>query len=1687
MADNVEVTVSQQTASVEVGGSVQATVAVSTQSASISVSPSVDTVVMMPGLQGPVGPIGPQGPSGEVGPTGPIGPSGATGISVTGVSGSGTGAYFLLGNGSTVGPVNIQGPSGATGPTGPQGSQGIQGIQGVTGATGATGATGPSGATGVSITGVSGSGTGAYFFLNNGSLVGPINIQGPSGNTGPTGPTGPQGSQGIQGPSGATGVTGSTGATGPQGSTGPTGVSITGVTGSGTGAYFLLNNSTSIGPINIQGPSGNTGHAGQQGQQGIQGIQGPSGATGVTGATGPQGSIGPTGPTGVSITGVSGSGTGAYFLLNNSSTIGPINIQGPSGNTGHAGQQGEQGVQGSTGPTGPTGPAGSQGNVGHPGGESHIFKFSTSTIDSDPGLGRIRLNHSTYSSTTSLYVDDNDLGGDSISVWISTLDDVIGSRIRIFSKSNPSKWITFRITSVNNVQSGYTKINVYFLDNSEFFSDEEEIVFTFAPAAEGPTGPAGAQGPAGATGVAGAQGAQGTAGAVGATGISITGVTGAGAAVYFQLNNSTSIGPINILGPSGQSGISGQQGSQGIQGSTGPTGPTGPAGSQGSLGHPGGESYVFKFSTSIVDDDPGIGTIRFSSATYTNVATLFVDNNDLNGDSLSLWLSTLDDVLGSRVRIFSKSNPSKWITFKIIATNTAGAGYTKLNILFVDYNESFLNDEEIVFTFAPAAEGPTGPTGPAGGSVTGVSGSGSSVSFLLSGGVVTAPVNIQGPAGTTGPSGVFGGDSQSFYFSSNTTYGDPKSGELKFNTSNLLSSTGLIVDNLDSHFVLITGWTHSFIDADKPYDVGKIKITSISGSSNFVTLNVTGNLCHQNGFDVIPIQGVVTGKQYFTSGEIVVLSFVGSGPIGVSGLVGAAGPTGPQGSTGPTGPIGTGISVTGVTGAGTGVYFLLNNSTSIGPINIQGPTGPSGAQGETGIQGIQGIQGAAGPQGVQGAPGSQGIQGPSGATGAMGPEGPQGPQGADGPTGATGPQGSTGPTGATGSTGPTGPTGPIGTGISITGVTGAGTGTYFQLNNNTSIGPINIQGPSGASGAGPQGETGPQGIQGPSGATGNTGPQGAQGIQGPSGETGATGPTGPIGPTGISITGVFGTGIETYFQLDNSTSIGPINIQGPTGATGASGESGPAGTATTGTMGGEGFYFDWIRMEDAGELLNFTHACPDPNNFWPGNTGGYIYPIGWARIDDSYRNYVTGLIINTGDSHGNTVKKWVESFNNPAPTGNLIHIYSHKDGPSKYESYWVTGGVVKYGSNCTPNNNPAYYLVPVTQFGVIHETATPAWTPDTFVHGEKVSTIINRAGKAGADGVFGGGDLLPSISNTYKIGQDAGHWTELWANNLHIASITTNLSANNASVEIQAPLVPSNTNTFDLGTISLVWSNSFVGNTHTDALTPINGSTIEAASHLSPSADATYDLGSADKRWRDLYLSNASIKMSGGNMTGWVHLSVQDNGSLAISVPQAYDQVGGTVGAIMTGASSTEPSFLSGSFSSGISVGGGVLVADTAGVTFAGSTNFTSGISVGGGIFSADTTSVNFSGSITESIEDLGVWEAGYIPAREGYSTTRLEISFTGAALKQLVITTTATGLFFRDIVPGKSMVIKISGNPNGEDVANSFLSGTKVNFAGIQPVALKRGRVGLLSVMAFGTGNTSCIASWAETDHTAY
>jgi hypothetical protein len=258
-----------------------------------------------------------------------------------------------------------------------------------------------------------------------------------------------------------------------------------------------------------------------------------------------------------------------------------------------------------------------------------------------------------------------------------------------------------------------------------------------------------------------------------------------------------------------------------------------------------------------------------------------------------------------------------------------------------------------------------------------------------------------------------------------------------------------------------------------------------------------------------------------------------------------------------------------------------------------------------GVGGGIGNTGPTGPQGPQGNTGATGPQGPTGSTGSTGPEGLQGN------TGATGPQGPTGNTGSTGLAGDRYST-TSSTGINLGGITvgdsvfltvesdlayskvqnilvAAGLTQYFEgqviryAGTGLTLSVTGLTGTGTLSAwdvnlAGAVGQAGEQGIQGNTGATGPQGPQGntgATGEQGPQGNTGASGAQGPTGATGplpsdyvISFNGVTGTitGVNSWNELTGSVSTAFVRdvVSGPgIGVSEATEGSAPFSTTVT--------------------------------------------------------------------------------------------------------------------------------------------------------------------------------------------------------------------------------------------------------------------------------------------------------------------------------------------------------------------------------------------------------------------------------------------------------------------------------------------------------------------------------------------
>ena len=1714
----VDVNLSSSSANVEVNTSSGANVTQSSTSVEVTSSRVTEASSILVGAQGPPGPSGGAGPSGTSGASGNIGPTGVSGASITGVSGSGTGVYFLLDNNTTIGAINIQGPSGA------DGSQGSQGD---------TGESGPSGATGLS------------------------------------------------------GISGLTGPSGSAGASGPTGVSITGTIGTGTTSFFLLDNGTQIGPINIQGPSGASGNDGVQGDQGEQG------------EVGSQGDSGPTGTTGAHITGIIGTGSISYLLLSNGNQIGPVNVQGPSGATGASGISGLIGVSGMSGIKGEQGDAGEtgpDGATGHFGGDSFAFAFGTDTSDSDPGNGKVKFDDSSYSAVSAIFIDDLDSEGDSITAWIDSLDDVLASRIRIFAKNDPSKWITFRVTASNTSKTGYTQLNVYYIAHSDSFNDNEPIVFSFSPAAKGDKGDTGSdgstgstgstgaagevgatgtsitgtigtgdtaffllddgsqigpvniQGPSGSDGAQGEQGDQGdqgisgisgmvgqtgpsgadgesgisgATGPSGATGVSVTGIIGTGTTAYFLLGNGNQVGPVNIQGPSGSdgsagsdgnqgiSGISGMQGESGISGMQGIQGTQGSQGEVGTTGHYGGDSFQFDFDTDTADNDPGNGEIKFSNSTLDLVTAVYIDDLDSNGDSITLWVDSLDDVIYGRIRIFSKHDPSKWVVYRINDANTSKSGYTQLNVNYIASSDSFDSGETLVVTFSPAAKGPKGDTGHQGAGVTGVIGSGTGITFVISGGSEIGPINIQGPSGQDGASGISGisitgaiGTGENTYFLlSNTHQVGPVDVQGPSGATGVTGSSGDFGGNSFS-FRYNSGWAAAQAEDKQTYafkfipnysdqagDTNGLNITAITGiqinAYNYQSGNVSGWLKNIGDYGKDSDRGVMkVFPRERTNINWAMFTITGASAYHWH-------------HDGENSSIRIGLQA-----VDSANYYIDNNwypnsgETVISIIHA-GPSGNVGPQGEQGISGISGMQG------------EQGISGISGISG----------------------MGNTGPAG--------------GTGVSVTGVIGTGETAFFLLGNGDQIGPVDIQGPSGASGA-----------------------------------------TG----TGLHVTGVIGTGDTTYFVLHGGTEIGPVNIQGPSGSDGAAGVSVTGASGASGDFGGDSFSFifntGWSSVGgvDPGafnvRLLASTAVSPDPTE------------------ED-----VTGMAISEKNYNDVLVQEWINDwYTYGSSTGaghGRIKIFPRGRVNGAFACYRITGDLVNGGGT------PQHFVI-----GLEYIYGTNGQLLGQNHGGETVVTFVGvgasgTAGAAGADGLGGGGDSVASpaysfqnndssVSKAFQTGSHYLFQTYVNASDPYprivigdfVDGATVDAGIYNNSngplgsgvLYVQGPIfteqlmpVEPDGGSIGSGKAGLVdghqWGTIATHSLQCDYIGPsdFNGNVI-CSGNLIPNSDgfSSLTLGNSSNYWEELYVNNSSIIMSGGNMTGFVSLGISDDHSLVLSEPKKVTGDSSKTGVILTGLNSqtfsqnfyisglgagsateistnnegvlqvqtpgqTSPTFIStgesstsitsetGYFDSTVVIGtqgeqtgqfvvggfpdfqgpnifeatdtgigimsGAIIIVPPDSSGEASVTQITSNIELG----RVDTTTY-VKGGLVECVEDLGKWtNTGYSPAILGSSTEKIMIPFTGCSMKKIVLEHHATGLYASGAVAGQSVTVMVGAARAGAYGLSvqgwQFVSGSPLSWLGAQPTSLEIGKTGFLSITAYGTGYKEHFATWSQTD----
>lgn len=102
------------------------------------------------------------------------------------------------------------------------------------------------------------------------------------------------------------------------------------------------------------------------------------------------------------------------------------------------------------------------------------YAFSTTTTDSDPGAGTIRLNNATVSSATAAYIDNADADGVTISSIIDQWDDstnTIKGQLTIRSKASASVRHVFNVTGSVVDGTGYRKLTLAHVSGAGSLTD----------------------------------------------------------------------------------------------------------------------------------------------------------------------------------------------------------------------------------------------------------------------------------------------------------------------------------------------------------------------------------------------------------------------------------------------------------------------------------------------------------------------------------------------------------------------------------------------------------------------------------------------------------------------------------------------------------------------------------------------------------------------------------------------------------------------------------------------------------------------------------------------------------------------------------------------------------------------------------------------------------------------------------------------------------------------------------------------------------------------------------------------------------------------------------------------------------------------------------------------------------------
>ena len=824
--------------------------------------------------------------------------------------------------------------------------------------------------------------------------LGTTGYQGSVGERGQQGPAG--GQDGYTGSSGDLGYTGSIGFTGSEGVGRPSKTSRYIANGSNTqftlldptddpSHIFVFTNGILETPVIDYTTTGDFiifNNAPQSGSEiEVRYFGTTIGAVGYRGSAGYQGSAGFTGSTGIT---------------------GYIGSQGFVGSQGELGYSGSQGIQGTKG---------DQGIPGGFGGASFNYQFNTSTVNSDPSAGHLRLSNTVFTQASHFYINENDVYYDSTYSFLQTIDDstsAIKGHFTITEVANVDNFALFSIVGNLTYTPNYFDVPIAFLSGTATsFNNNSYVTITFARTGDrGDTGYTGSEGYYGSVGYTGSQGevgyigSQGIVGYTGSLGYTGSfGYTGSyGNTGYTgSLGYTGSQGEIGYTGSKGYTGSTGYTGSQGIVGFTGSLGDTGYTGSQGVIGYTGSQGEIGYTGSQGYTGSTGYSG-SFGNTGYTGSQgdigytgsygdTGFTGSQGIQGDqgnigplgyTGSLGFTGSQGVIGytgSQGEIgFTGSQGEVGYWGSAGYSGSYGdLGYTG-SLGPIGYSGSL---GEIGFTGSYGDIGPSGPQGEVGftgsygdlgytGSTgAGFTGSQGEIGFTGSQGDLgytgssgyTGSNGFTGSRGLEGQPGSFAGFNYVFTFSANTVEANPGQGGIRFSNTVFNDANYVYVNKnaLDSTYIFNS---LLIIDGSTSGIKGHFKLTSTTNTQNYALFAIIDNLTDNATWVKVPI-GFLTGDSNIPDATLSVLTLARTGDrgdVGYAGSTGAAGGYGYTGSLGYTGSQGiigfTGsygnLGYTGSQGAGfTGSYGDLGFTGSYGDL---GYTGSEGA-GYTGSRG----------------------------------------------------------------------------------------------------------------------------------------------------------------------------------------------------------------------------------------------------------------------------------------------------------------------------------------------------------------------------------------------------------------------------------------------------------------------------------------------------------------------------------------------------------------------------------------------------------------------------------------------------------------------------------------------------------------------------------------------------------------